>query len=62
MKISNKKRLEKIERTKRCVSRVDSVIIYDPRLPLPEDLESTGKTVRIFIPDNGRDDSFRTYT
>jgi hypothetical protein len=55
VKISNKKRLKKIEKTKRPESHLDSVIVYDPRLPLPEDLESSGETVRIFIPDNGRD-------
>lgn len=52
MKISNKKRVENLEKAKPLLATM-SVIIYNPATSLPENsLNSIG--VRIFIPDNGR--------
>ena len=54
MKSANKTRLKKLEEQYREIDDpIDPVIIYDPKLPLP-DLSQFGDRVVILIPDNQR--------
>ena len=51
MKISNKKRLEKLEKFSLKANRCSKVIIYDPKKG-PPDIKGEG--VYLCLPDNGR--------
>jgi hypothetical protein len=54
MKSANKSRLEKLEEQHKDIDdSLDPVIIFDPKLPLP-DLSRFGDRVVILIPDNQR--------
>lgn len=51
MKTTNKNRLGELENRLAISSPSSSVIIYDPKLPIPEHLRK-GKKVVILLPDN----------
>lgn len=54
MKSSNKSRLRHLEKQYRATDNlIDPVIIYDPKLPMP-DLSRFGDRIVILIPDNQR--------